>query len=129
MDSKKVLEKLVKIANNQQKIINKLAQSLPAMPTGGASGDWENVNQAVANAVKSVADAHKASGFGVQEALIGPQTGLLEAKITHPMNMDPALYRAVSEAVKQALLAGGHITTDTGKKVPVSKVELTGVMV
>jgi hypothetical protein len=32
MDSKKVIEKLVKIAENQQKIINKLAQSLSTEP-------------------------------------------------------------------------------------------------
>ncbi len=41
MDSKKVIEKLVKIAENQQKIILKLAQAqgLPpdALPTGGAT--------------------------------------------------------------------------------------------
>lgn len=41
MDSKKVLEKLLKIAENQQKIIVKLAQQqgLPpdALPTGGAT--------------------------------------------------------------------------------------------
>src|SRR5258708_10497518 len=35
MDSKKVIEKLVRIAESQQKIINKLAQTLP---TGGDSG-------------------------------------------------------------------------------------------
>jgi hypothetical protein len=38
MDSKKVLEKLLKIAENQQKIIMKLAQLPPdALPTGGAT--------------------------------------------------------------------------------------------
>lgn len=30
MDSKKIIQKLIKIAENQQKIINKLAQALPA---------------------------------------------------------------------------------------------------
>ena len=39
MDSKKVLEKLLKIAENQQKIITKLAQALPpdALPTSGTT--------------------------------------------------------------------------------------------
>lgn len=32
MDTKKVLQQLVKIADNQQKIINKLAQQMPAIP-------------------------------------------------------------------------------------------------
>lgn len=39
MDSKKVLEKLLKIAENQQKIITKLAQALPpdSLPTSQVS--------------------------------------------------------------------------------------------
>jgi len=39
MDQKKVLEKLLKIAENQQKIITKLAQALPpdAAPTSGTT--------------------------------------------------------------------------------------------
>jgi hypothetical protein len=39
MDSKKIIEKLVKIAHNQQKIIHKLAQALPpdSVPTSGTS--------------------------------------------------------------------------------------------
>ena len=39
MDQKKVLEKLLKIAENQQKIIVKLAQALPpeALPTSGTT--------------------------------------------------------------------------------------------
>lgn len=39
MDQKKVLEKLLKIAANQQKIIMKLAQALPpdALPTSGTT--------------------------------------------------------------------------------------------
>jgi hypothetical protein len=39
MDSKKIIEKLVKIAHNQQKIIHKLAQALPpdSVPTSGTT--------------------------------------------------------------------------------------------
>jgi hypothetical protein len=39
MDQKKVIEKLLKIAENQQKIITKLAQALPpdSVPTSGAT--------------------------------------------------------------------------------------------
>lgn len=39
MDSKKVIEKLIRIAENQQKIIMKLAQALPpdSLPSGGAT--------------------------------------------------------------------------------------------
>jgi hypothetical protein len=39
MDSKKIIEKLVKIAHNQQKIIHKLAQALPpdSLPTSGTT--------------------------------------------------------------------------------------------
>lgn len=36
MDTKKVIEKLVKIADNQQKIINKLAQDLASVPQASA---------------------------------------------------------------------------------------------
>jgi hypothetical protein len=39
MESKKIIETLVRIANNQQKIIHKLAQALPpdALPTSGTT--------------------------------------------------------------------------------------------
>jgi hypothetical protein len=39
MDSKKIIEKLVKIAHNQQKIIHKLAQALPpdSVPTSSSA--------------------------------------------------------------------------------------------
>lgn len=51
MDSKKVIQKLIKIAENQQKIINKLAQQIgtaPApTPMGGGTDDWGNVTLSV----------------------------------------------------------------------------------
>lgn len=107
MDSKKVIEKLVKIAENQQKIINKLAQAAGlapggggAQPMGGASDSWVDIGPHVA---QMLARMPQAKGVGVQSAQAGQQSGAVDGKLKVHMNMlgDPKL-----DAVMKQLSAG-----------------------
>lgn len=90
MDSKKVLEKLVKIAENQQKIINKMAQEMGmvppgqggATPLGGASDSWD-VSAEVSGVLSQIPEAAKAKA-GVQSASFGGQSGFLNVKVKFP---------------------------------------------
>lgn len=57
MDSKKVIEKLVKIADAQQKIINKLAQTMAKSPAPAAALPSGNIAAVKAGIVKHLVKA------------------------------------------------------------------------
>ena len=84
MDSKNVISQLIKIARNQQKIINKLAQQ--AGLTGDAtqasiSGAWD-VSYQIADLLSKIPEA-VASKAGVQTATLG-NDGFLDVRIKFP---------------------------------------------
>lgn len=121
MDSKKVIEKLVKIADNQQKIINKLAQAagLPmggegAQPMGGASADWADVSQDLHNKLQSIPAAKR---YGVTSAKVGGQTGNLDAELHVPQE-DKNFHLVVEQIKKQ--LAGQSIRSNDGQTLTLS---------
>lgn len=128
MDTKKVIAKLIKIAESQQKIINKLAQNLePAptsIPTGGASSSWSDAKDEVAPVVQQATQAVQAKGqYGVQSAESSP-SGLLRLKLQFPSKlMGSPEYRAVKSKI-QELLTGKAIAGNT-----VQNVEVIGVTV
>lgn len=128
MDSKKVIEKLVKIAEKQQKIINKMAQDMgmqQPVPTSGASATWEDASAEVAPAVQQAARAVGAKAtYKVQSAEFGSSSGNLKIKLEYPMaQLGTPEAKAVSDRVKQMFagktVAGGQVT----------KVEVIGVAV
>lgn len=128
MDSKKVIEKLVKIAEKQQKIINKMAQDMgmqQAVPTGGASGSWQDATSVVVPAVQQAAKAVGAKAvYTVQSAEFGADSGTLKIKLEYPMaQLGTPESKAVSDKVREMLagksVAGGQV----------SKVEVVGVAV
>jgi hypothetical protein len=122
MDSKKVLEKLVKIAENQQKIIMKLAQSqgLEAQPLGGAADSWVDVTSQVASVLAKIPGAAQL-GIGLSYAKAGPQSGALDGKVKIKMNQlgDPKV-EAILKQLKQTL-AGTSVTDAAGKPVQLSQ--------
>ena len=79
MDSKKVIEKLAKIVENQQKIITKLAQQV-----ADSQGGWEDVTSTVAGVL---AKNPNAKGVGVSSAQVGSQSGKVTVKVKVPMNL------------------------------------------
>ena len=113
MDQKKVIEKLVKIAENQQKIINKLAQQTglapgggDAQPMGGATDSWVDITAQVASIL---AKNPAAKGVGVQAAKAGSQSGAVDGRLKVHMNMlgDPKLDAVMKQLSQQ--LAGQNV--------------------
>lgn len=96
MDTKKVLQMLVKIADNQQKIINKLAQAQGLPP------------DSLPTSQVSVTEGH-----GQQQAAPPPPTKLDPAKTQH--EPDKALWNALPPPLQGTLagppsVAGGAMT-------------------
>ncbi len=112
MDSKKVLEKLVKIAENQQKVINKLAQQagLQPPPTGLAPA---TPGHDVIAALKSHLPANVQSVIN----LASPDTKVVGNSVqvaTKPGGNTQAVMNAISKTlsdlVSKNLVAGGPFT-------------------
>lgn len=98
MDSKKIIEQLVKIAEKQQKIINKLAQAVPSTMSGTT-----DVKDAVAPVVQQAAQAVGAKGtYTVVSADKGQ--GSLKVKVQYPLALlgSPET-RAVNKKVQELL--------------------------
>jgi chorismate synthase len=114
MDSKKVIEKLIKIAENQQKIINKLAQQ--AQPMGGASSSWEDVTADLSNRLRSIPEA---KGYSIGSAQVGGQTGSFHAELHVPST--DKMFGTVTQKLRDQL-AGQTIKTNRGQSVKVTNV-------
>jgi len=112
-NDKKVIEKLLKIAENQQKIIAKLAQ-MGASPMSGASTNWNDVSADVASKLTTIPGA---KGFSINNAEYGPESGALRGKLVYPANAEN--YYDVLRALK-GMLVGKSIKTNDGKDVKVS---------
>jgi len=119
MDSKKIIEKLLKVASNQQKILTKLAQSMgetpvvPAAVEGGATLGWDDVSNAVAAKLKAVAP-----NYAVSKAQLSSFDGSLRGTLIYPKG--DTKYHEVSKALKTQL-AGQPIKTNDDKTVQVTK--------
>ena len=112
-NDKEVIQKLLKIAENQQKIITKIAQNLATQP-GGVSSSWGDVTDDVA---AKLATIPAAKGYKIQNAEIGSQSGSLRGNILTPKN-DTNFYD-VLKALK-SLLIGNSVKTSDGESVKVS---------
>lgn len=132
MNSKKVIEKLFKVAENHQKIINKLAQAMveaqpPAQPMGGSSASWEDVT---GDLLPKIQEAAQAAGtkaqYGVETASVGSQSGVLKAHLTYPKGQGDDYYK-VSAKLKE-ILKGKSLKTSDGKDTPpVTEFDFVGV--
>lgn len=132
MDSKKVIEKLVKIAENQQKIINRLAQQAGMVPPqggaqqlGGATDSWD-ASAEVSGILAQIPEAGKAKA-GIQSATMG-SSGFLDVKLkfpsVHSMN-DPNATAALNKL--RASLKGAQLKDQNGKPVAVTQSNVVGV--
>lgn len=114
MDSKKVIEKLLKIATNQQKIIMKLAQVQD--PGAGATPAAQRLAPNVVQKENvSVALRHKMGPAASQIASIGVSTSGLQGgaafkvtyssqqKIANPKALEDSIYNAVVALQKEGL--------------------------
>lgn len=111
MADKEILQKLLKIAEKQQKIITKLAQ---ALPMGGATAAWEDVSDSVSALLASIPSA---KGFTAVEMEVAPSTGALRGKLVYPAgNMK---FNETVNTLK-ALLAGNTLKSSDGKDVKVT---------
>lgn len=111
---KQIIKKLLKIADNHQRIIAKLAQL--AMPTSGATVGWADVSDDLAEKLHSIPNT---TGYAVTSAEVSPTEGVLRAKISHPN--DENFHSVVSQLKK--MLAGSQMRTDDNKTVSVSRNE------
>ena len=116
MDTKKAIQTLIKIAENQQKIINKLAQAQGLAPTdqgnqlGGATDNWEDVSAETAKILASLPSGKEAT---LQSAKYGKQSNMLDVVLNiNTMNS------SVVHDLRQALV-GKTLRTQDGKEVQV----------
>jgi hypothetical protein len=126
MDSKKVIEKLFKIAENQQKIINKLAQTAGLVPAATNPGT-QDVSAQVAQTLAKIPEAARAKA-GIQEAQFGAQSGFLDVKLKFPSMKDMGTPASSDLQNKlKAALQGAQFTDASGKPVAAKEVKVTGV--
>lgn len=112
-NDKEVIQKLLKIAENQQKIITKLAQ-MGYSPGSGASTGWNNVTSDVASKLAAIPGA---KGYSVDSAEYGAESGALRGKLVYPANAEN--YYDVLNALKK-MLVNNTVKTEDGKDVKVS---------
>lgn len=113
-NDKEVIQKLLKIAENQQKIITKIAQNLATQPMTGGASSWSDVTDEVAAKLATIPGA---KGYSIQNAEVGAQSGTLRGNILTPKN-DENFYDVI-KALK-GMLAGNSLTTSDGQSVKVS---------
>lgn len=110
-NDKEIIKKLLTIAEKQQKIITKLAQST----VGGGSGSaWVNVSDAVAGLLQTLPGA---KGYSVVEVQVAPSTGSLRGKLMHPQG--DMKFNDVVNSLKP-LLMGTVIKGNDGRDVKVT---------
>lgn len=116
--NKEVLEKLVKIAKNQQKIITRLAQEAGldlADPMGGGTAAWEPINNFVMERLKGMPES---KGLVLRTAAVGSQSGAVKVTFTGQSANFPAVVQRLVDSLK------GHvITADSGNSVTVTNDE------
>lgn len=129
MSDKDVLRKLVKIAENQQKIINKLAQGLSGSPDGGViTTNSADVSQSVVPYLQQAVQAVQAGPhYGVDQANVA-DGGVLHISLLTPRAYDQEEYFKVKNKFKE-LVTGKTLVSADGKPVPVKSVNVTGVTV
>lgn len=124
MDTKKAIAKLVKIAEAQQKIINKLAQQMQgagAEQMGGSTSGWDETSMEVAPYVDAAASQVQAQNrYSVEHA--SNNKGYLDIRLKYPAAVagSPEV-RAVRDALTK-LITGKQIAG-----VPVTTVNIIGV--
>lgn len=113
---KEIIKKLLKIAENQQKIITKLAQDagVEADPLGGATSSWMDVSD---DLQAKLATLPAAKGYTVAHAEVSAKSGLLNAKLLYPAGNSK--FYEVLKALKQ-MLVGSQMRSNDGKSVKVS---------
>lgn len=111
-DNKELIQKLSTIVAKQQKIITKLAQMLPAEPTGGAS--LVDVSLDLQSKLNMIPGAR---GYKVESAELGTQSGALRAHIRVPMT--DVNFHQVSESLRRSL-SGATLKSNDGKSVQVT---------
>lgn len=104
-NDKEIIKKLIKIADNQQKIINKLAQDVQL---GGATGDWLDISSSVSSVLASLPGGR---GATVSTAQFAPQSGNAAVKVKIP-NMNSTATGELRNA-----LVGKTLTSNDGKSV------------
>jgi hypothetical protein len=104
MSNKDVIEKLVKIAESQQKIIRKLAQGMGYAPDSGVTTNMADVTDAVVPFLQQAIQAAGAKAhYGVQSANLSSD-GDLQVTLLQPRDADPAEYFNVKNKFKESLM-------------------------
>lgn len=120
MSQKKVIEKLLKLANNQQEIITMLAERVGVktaqqdIPLGNSG--WSPVSNALSDALNLIPEA---ASVTVNNAEVGGD-GVLRGKLEIGEDAPPGTFRAVLLKLKD-VLKGKTLTTDDGKQATVSQ--------
>jgi hypothetical protein len=111
MDSIQIIQKLLKIAENQQRIITKLAQQAGMAPTPAAVAPqptgWQNVTQSVAAILASLPSG---KGARVQDAQFSNNSGV-------HVKIQVRDLSSTADADLRAALAGKALQTADGKTV------------
>lgn len=105
-NDKQIIAKLLKVAETQQKVIQKIAQNLlDASQQSGATEEWEDVTAAVKPVLANAARAISAKNiYQIQSAEFG-STGRLLIKLVNQPSNDKAEFDSISANVKQLLLS------------------------
>jgi hypothetical protein len=107
MDSKKILEKLLKIASNQQKIITKLAQQqLPPQHLAPRHVVKENISVAIRHKLGPHASQIASIGISQSELQGGAAFKVMyssQQNIANPKALEDKIYEAVVALQKEGL--------------------------
>jgi hypothetical protein len=117
MDTKEALKKLFKIAQTQQKVLEKLAQVHPAPMAGPAHVD-QRTTKLRQQLYSVMPDAKKLfTGQGLEEPHVGDQGGGGKVVVIYKYrstNHDAALKAAIVQAADATLGAGNYTLQGTG---------------
>lgn len=126
MSNKEAIEKLIKIAENQQKIIQKLAQNMGYAPDSGVATSTADVTDSVVPYLQQAIQAAGAKAhYGVQSGNIS-EDGTLHVAVLQPRSYDPNEYNNVKNKFKE-LVAGKALKSVDGRSLTVNMVNVTGM--
>ena len=119
MDQAKIIEKLFKIASQQQKIINKIGQAVGVVPPEqhGASDVWTDITPQVAEIMKSIPGANPGNVHVIH--VVVSSNGEVDGRLSIPV---AALGTSQFKQLKDELVAqlSGKTIDVGGKQVAIS---------
>lgn len=126
---KEAIEKLIKIAENQQKIIKKLAQDMGyTAPSSAVSIQTDDVTKSLVPYLQqAIQEVGAKANYLVQEGNL-LDDGTLHVSVLQPKNYDSDEYHKIRNKFKE-LIVGKNLMDSNGQQKPVHAVNMMGMTV